>query len=116
MVPASIEREIAPPAPVVEPKPNWLLGKASFYHDSLAGNLTANGEIYDPRALTCAHKTLPFGTTLEIVAVTTGRSARCRINDRGPFIKGRFLDVSRRVATLLDMIDMGVIKVRVRIL
>jgi len=88
-------------------------GVASFYHDSLAGNLTANGERYDPDAATCAHRRLAFGTWLEVTSVSTGASARCRVNDRGPFVAGRILDVSRSVARKLGMLDKGVLRVRI---
>ena len=83
-------------------------GGASFYHDSLAGRTTANGEKYDPDEATCAHRTLPFGTLLVIEDVATGKKARCRVNDRGPYADGRILDVSKRVAKDLGMIDRGV--------
>lgn len=83
-------------------------GGISWYHDSLAGRLTANGERYSPRARTCAHKTHKFGTRLRVTIVGTGASAVCRVNDRGPFVKGRVLDVSRALAEELDIIDAGV--------
>src|SRR5688572_5771700 len=73
-------------------------GPASFYADMLAGNKTASGERYSPEARTCAHRKLPFGTKLRITAVGTGKTSSCRVNDRGPFVPGRVLDVSKRVA------------------
>lgn len=90
-------------------------GGASFYHDSLTGHLTANGEKYDPDESTCAHRSLPFGTLLVIEDVATGKKARCRVNDRGPYADGRIVDVSKRVAKDLGMLDRGVIRVRIRV-
>lgn len=91
-------------------------GHASFYHDSLAGRSTANGEKYDPNAKTCAHKTLPFGTMLVVEDPSTGKKSTCRVNDRGPFVGGRIIDLSKRVARELGIIDKGITKVRIRIL
>lgn len=91
-------------------------GHASFYHDSLAGRATANGEKYDPNASTCAHKTLPFGTMLVVEDPSTGKKSTCRVNDRGPFVGGRIIDLSRRVARELGILDKGITKVRIRIL
>jgi len=82
-------------------------GKASYYHDNLAGNRTASGEIYVPAKVSAAHKTLPFGTVGDVVR-DDGRWLRVRINDRGPFIKGRVIDLSRRGAELLDLIEAGI--------
>jgi rare lipoprotein A len=91
-------------------------GHASFYHDSLAGRATANGEKYDPNAKTCAHKTLPFGTMLVVEDPSTGKKSTCRVNDRGPFVGGRIIDLSKRVARELGIVDKGITKVRIRIL
>lgn len=91
-------------------------GKASYYHDSLHGNLTANGETYDRHALTAAHKTFPFGTEVRVTNLTNGRSIRLRINDRGPFVSGRIIDVSRRAAELLGFVREGVINVRLEVI
>lgn len=92
-------------------------GKASYYHDSLAGNRTANGERYDPSAFTAASRTLPFGTELRVTRVDTGASVDVRVNDRGPFgRRTRILDLSRAAAERLDMIRAGVVQVRVRVL
>jgi rare lipoprotein A len=89
-------------------------GMASYYSDSLAGHRTANGERYDPNAATCAHRTFPFDTWLEVVSVDTRARARCRVNDRGPYGKGRIVDVSRAVAVQLHMLESGVVRVRIR--
>ncbi len=87
-----------------------LAGKASYYADSLAGRSTASGEPYDPRAFTAAHRTLPFGTWVE-VRRADGRSALVRVNDRGPFAKGRVIDLSRAAAEALGMVRAGVVEV-----
>jgi rare lipoprotein A len=90
-------------------------GLATYYADSLAGNKTASGERYDPGALTAAHRTLPFGTVVEVTR-SDGRSVRVRINDRGPFAsKKRIIDLSRRAAEELGMIRDGVVSVTVTI-
>lgn len=89
-------------------------GLASYYSNSLAGHKTASGEPYDPAALTAAHKTLPFGTIVEVTRAD-GRSVRVRINDRGPFSKGRVIDLSRRAAEELGLIRDGLARVTVRV-
>jgi len=92
-------------------------GQASWYGgdgDGFAGGVTANGEIYDPSALTCAHRTLPFGTAVEVENLATGKRVVLRVNDRGPFIRGRILDMSQRAATELGMVHHGVGTVRLR--
>lgn len=91
-------------------------GLVSWYHDSLAGNPTANGERYRLTGATCAHKTLPFGTIVVIEDTETGKLATCRVNDRGPFVKGRVLDVSKRVARDLGILERGVIRARLRLI
>jgi rare lipoprotein A len=88
-------------------------GKASFYADMLKGNRTANGERYNPEARTCAHPSHPFGTRLKITA--NGKSVECRVNDRGPFVKGRIVDVSKALARELGMVKLGVIEVEVEV-
>jgi rare lipoprotein A len=87
-------------------------GGASYYADSLAGNATASGEPYDPRAMTAAHRTLPFGSVVEVVR-DDGRRVRVRINDRGPFTKGRIIDLSRAAAEAIGMVREGVVEVTV---
>lgn len=90
-------------------------GVASYYADSLAGRPTASGEPYDPAELTAAHRTLPFGTLVEVTR-DDGRSVVVRINDRGPFgKKKRLIDLSRRAAEALGMVRAGVVNVTVRV-
>lgn len=94
-----------------------LKGLATYYSDSLAGNRTASGEVYNPRALTAANRNLPFGTILRVRRIDKNRSVLVRVNDRGPFRnRDRILDLSRAAAKELGMIREGVINVRVEIL
>jgi rare lipoprotein A len=116
-------REGSPPvALLVAPPGDAALGEspaeeglASYYADMLAGNRTASGERYRPADRTCAHRTHAFGTLLVVTAVESGKSATCRVNDRGPFVSGRVVDVSKKLAEELGMLKAGVIKVRVEV-
>lgn len=90
-------------------------GVASYYGDSFAGNKTANGERYNPRAFTAAHRTLPFGSIVRVVREDSGQTTYVRINDRGPFVRGRVLDLSRAAAESIDLIRRGVVRVRVEV-
>lgn len=101
-------------APRPGEKPQVEKGIASFYADVLHGRLTASGQPYDKEAATCAHKTHRFGTRLEVVVVDTGRKVVCRVNDRGPFVKGRIVDLSRALARQLGLLDRGLAEVEVR--
>jgi rare lipoprotein A len=85
-------------------------GIASYYS---TGTRTANGERFDRYAMTAAHPTLPFGTQLRVTNVATGRSVTVRVNDRGPFVRGRVVDVSHSAAEELGMVGDGVAKVKV---
>jgi rare lipoprotein A len=91
------------------------VGRASYYADSLAGNRTANGERYDPKLFTAAHPKLPFGTVVDVTRADTRATVRVRINDRGPYAKGRAIDLSRRAAESIDMMRAGVVSVEIRI-
>jgi rare lipoprotein A len=98
-----------------------MTGIASFYGGetrgiNFHGRLTANGEIYDMHALTAAHKTLPMPSTVRVTNLENGRSVILRVNDRGPFIPGRIIDVSRRAANILGFEQQGTARVRVEIL
>ena len=90
-------------------------GYASYYHTKFLGRKTANGEIFSRGAYTCAHKSLPFGTLLEVENTKTGRWVIVRVNDRGPFIKNRVLDLSIDAATHLGIIERGVAYVSAKI-
>jgi len=101
-----------PPAPALPAEPGVEEGEASFYSDRLAGRRTANGERYRPNQATCAHRTHAFGTVLVVTVVDSGSKTTCRVNDRGPWAKGRILDVSRSVAKRLGFVSQGVARVR----
>jgi rare lipoprotein A len=88
-------------------------GLASYYGPGLEGRPTASGEKLSLEALTAAHRTLPFGTCLRVVNMENGRSVRVRVNDRGPFVKGRIVDVSLAAAKRLGMVEKGLARVRI---
>lgn len=89
------------------------IGLASYYADRFHGRQTANGERYDRQALTAAHRHLPFGTRVSVTRLDDGRAVTVRINDRGPFVHGRIIDLSHAAAQKLGMLRLGVVKVRV---
>jgi len=91
-------------------------GYASYYHDSFNGKKTANGEIFDNSLLTAAHKELPFNTIIKVKNIKNGKEVVLRINDRGPFVSGRILDVSRKAAIELDFIREGIAEIEFEIL
>jgi rare lipoprotein A len=93
--------------------PATSYGVASFYTE---GQQTANGEKFNPAELTAAHPTLPFGTQLRVTNVATGRSVTVRINDRGPYVPGRVVDVSYSAAETLGIVDRGVAKVKLDVI
>ena len=100
------------------PAPDWAEeGIASWYggSDGFEGKPTASGEIYDGRQMTAAHRELPLGTIVEVTNLDNGRVARVRVNDRGPFIKGRILDLSRTAARELGVVGPGIARVRLAV-
>ena len=90
-------------------------GLASWYGAQFHGRATASGEIYDMNRISAAHKQLPFGTVVEVENQDNGRKLRVPINDRGPFIKGRIIDLSLGAARQLDMFGAGLARVRIRV-
>lgn len=88
-------------------------GTASWYGSDFHGRLTANGEIYDQNRLTAAHPTLPLPSTVRVTNLANGRSVVLRVNDRGPFLHGRLIDLSRSAAHHLGFASKGLAKVRV---
>jgi hypothetical protein len=96
--------------------PNTEEGVASWYGPGFQGNLTANGEIFDTRKLTAAHQTLPFDTLVRVTNLTNGLAVVVRINDRGPFVGGRIIDLSEAAAERIDMIGSGTAEVRLELL
>lgn len=89
---------------------------ASYYADKFHGRTTSNGEIFNMYALTAAHKTLPFNTKVVVTNLSNGKNVTVRINDRGPFIQGREIDLSKAAAEKLDMIKSGTAKVKLTII
>ena len=118
--PESTPAVLAPsPEPTPAPratKPVTMTGRASWYGDFHQGRLTANGEVFDKNALTAAHRSLPFGTRLRVVNLENDREVEVRINDRGPVIPGRVLDLSYAAARALGAVGTGVIPVRMTVL
>lgn len=103
-------RTTTPPPPKA---PAVLSGVASWYGEEFAGRTTANGEIFDPAQLTAAHRTLPFGTVLDITNRKTQQTVRVRVNDRGPFIGGRVIDLSYGAAQRIGLIEPGIGEVEI---
>jgi rare lipoprotein A len=91
-------------------------GQASWYGKDFHGRRTANGEIYNMYKISAAHKTLPLGTRVRVTNRRNGKSVVVRINDRGPFVKGRIIDLSYGAAKSLDMVAEGVVPVKVEVL
>ncbi|MGD9992414.1 MAG: septal ring lytic transglycosylase RlpA family protein [Salinivirgaceae bacterium] len=91
-------------------------GLASFYADKFDGRITASGETFDQRKLTAAHRTLPFGTTVKVTNLENKKTVRVVINDRGPFIKDRVIDLSKAAAEELGFIKEGVTQVKLEVL
>jgi rare lipoprotein A len=89
-------------------------GKASFYADFFQGRKTSNGEIFRQRKRTAAHKTLPFGTKVKVKNLKNGKTVTVRINDRGPFVEGRIIDLSKKAARKLGMVNDGVVQVEIK--
>ncbi len=89
-------------------------GKASYYADKFAGRRTANGQVFSQHKRTAAHKTLPFGTKVKVINLTNGKSVKVRINDRGPFVQGRIIDLSKKAARKINMVNAGVVNVEIR--
>jgi rare lipoprotein A len=110
-VPSAPETEQAPPAPL---QPTMMeTGLASWYGPKFHGKLTASGEVFNQEKFTAAHQTLPWGSRVKVTNLANGKSVDVRINDRGPFGKGRIIDVSRAAARALGMVGQGIITVRV---
>jgi rare lipoprotein A len=90
-------------------------GEASYYGDSLAGHKTASGERYEPAALTAAHRSLPFASIVRVIREDTAQVVYVRITDRGPFVRGRVLDLSRAAAERIDLLARGVARVKAEV-
>jgi len=90
-------------------------GIASWYGADFHGKQTSSGEVYDMYQLTCAHQTLPLGTMVMVTNLENGKSVELKVNDRGPFVKGRIIDVSYAAAQMLDMSEKGTAMVKVEV-
>lgn len=97
----------------VSPASSFTVGWASYYK---SGRLTANGERFNPMGLTAAHRSLPFGTKVKVTNLRTGKTVIVRINDRGPFIKGRVMDLSLGAAKVIGLTRTGVAKISFAVL
>ncbi|QIA28350.1 septal ring lytic transglycosylase RlpA family protein [Thermaerobacter sp. PB12/4term] len=112
----TVDRDAGAAAAEAGAWPNWIPAVASWYGPGFYGRPTASGEIFTGREMTAAHRTMPFGTVLLVTYPETGRSVRVRINDRGPYVEGRDLDLSEAAAEALGMISAGVARVMYRVL
>ena len=109
-VPPSSAAPTAPAPPPVDAKPaRGERGKVSLYGKEFAGRKTASGALFDPEAMTMAHRTLPFGTRVRVTNLENKRSVEVVVNDRGPFVDGRIADLSMAAARALGMIADGVV-------
>lgn len=88
-------------------------GEASYYHNKFRGRKTASGEKFRQYKRTAAHRTLPFGTKVKVTNLRNGKTVRVTINDRGPFVDGRIIDLSRKAARKIDMLNSGVAPVKI---
>ncbi len=100
----------------VTPSDITQVGQASWYGIEERGRMTANGETMDPTRLTAAHRQLPFGTLVSVTDLDTGRRVEVRINDRGPFARGRIIDLSHEAARRLGMVQRGVARVALQVI
>src|SRR3989454_9794023 len=104
-------------APARPPSANGVqVGVASWYGPGFHGNRTANGEIYDQYELTAAHPSLPLGTRVMVTNLESGRAVQVRVNDRGPFVDGRAIDLSYAAARTIGMVGPGTVRVRIEVL
>ncbi len=111
--PPPVRPEAGPAEGARAPRERGEVGLASFYGRRFHGRRTASGERYDMRRLTCAHPSAPFGTRLRVTDLDTGRSVEVTVNDRGPYVPGRIVDVSLAAARKLGIVERGVARVRV---
>jgi rare lipoprotein A len=111
-----VSGQLASATPGVAKQVVVATGVASYYADKFHGRTTANGETFDMYALTAAHRTLPFGTKLKVTSLANNRSVLVRINDRGPFVNGRIIDLSLGAAKEIQMIQSGLAPVKLEII
>ncbi len=108
--PAAVNSAVGRTAAIAE-----QVGIASWYGSRFHGRKTANGDVFNQNRMTAAHRTLPLGTKVEVTNVTNGKSVEVRINDRGPYVNGRVIDLSRAAAVRLGMKDVGLARVRIEV-
>lgn len=89
------------------PSSSYQTGKASWYGKKYHGRKTASGQVYNMFLMTAAHQTLPFGTKVKVISERTGKEVIVRINDRGPFVDGRIIDLSKKAARKLGILEVG---------
>ena len=89
-------------------------GKASYYADKFVRRPMANGKKFSQHKLTAAHKSLPFGTKVKVINLSNHQKVKVRITDRGPFVEGRIIDLSKKAAKRIDMVDAGVVPVELK--
>jgi rare lipoprotein A len=111
-------RETSPRATFPASSPPTIVeaGLASWYGTKHQGKRTASGEVFDQKKFTAAHRSLPWGSIVKLTNLANGKSVEVRINDRGPFGKGRIIDVSRAAASVLGMVESGVAQVQLELL
>ncbi len=109
------EVAFTPPAPETSPESSGEVGIASWYGEAFDGNPTANGETYDMNGFTAAHPSLPLGTKVRVTNLRNGRSMVLRVNDRGPYIAGRRIDVSKAAAYRLGFMASGLAMVDIKV-
>jgi len=112
---ARLSGSLEPPHLTVVPEEKREIGVASWYGEEFQGNETASGEIYDLNGLTAAHLTLPFGTIVRVTNLKNNKNILLRINDRGPYIGGRIIDVSLAAAKRLGFVYEGITQVRIEV-
>jgi len=100
----------------ISTKGAYQVGRASYYAHKFHGRLTANGETFDMYGMTAAHRELPLGSTIRVTHLGNGKHVKVRVNDRGPFVTGRILDLSLGAAKQLEMVSEGVARVKIEIL
>jgi rare lipoprotein A len=113
--PVARRSPVTPAEPHSMPSPSIQTGIASWYGPGFQGQPTASGERFQPQALTAAHRTLPLGSRVTVTNLANGRSVRVRINDRGPYVRGRAIDLSRGAARQLGLENRGLGRVRIAV-
>jgi len=109
----AVVASVPPPAEAPRPEPPGQRGKASYYADTFEGRTTASGEIFTHEKLTAASRTLPLGTRVRVTNEENDKSVVVRINDRGPYVRGRIIDLSKAAAHRLGIVEDGVADVRI---